>query len=118
MKESGNPSSIALLELKIKTLSTALHDLQAEIEALGKGADEAGEDGTDFYEEVRRFEIYLIERALAQAKGVQKEAAKILKLRTSTLNQKIKLYNISSKYYAYQSSNNDGNNERPQELSA
>lgn len=107
-----------MLELKIKTLHTALQDLQMEIEALGKGSEDAGEDGTDFYEEVRRFEIYLIERALAQAKGVQKEAAKILKMRTSTLNQKIKLYNISSKYYAYQSSNNNGNTEHLKEMSA
>jgi DNA-binding NtrC family response regulator len=111
-----------LLELKIKTLYTALHDLQVEIEALGEGSDLNPDGGTDFYEEVRRFEIYLIERALAQTKGVQKEAAKILKMRTSTLNQKIKLYNISSKYYAYQSTNGNGNGngngERPKELSA
>jgi transcriptional regulator with GAF, ATPase, and Fis domain len=101
-----NQNATALLELKIKTLYTALHDLQTEIEAIGKAKEDIEDDGTDFYEEVRRFEIYLIERALVQAKGIQKEAAKILKLRTSTLNQKIKLYNISPKYYAYQPSGN------------
>lgn len=104
--------------MKIKTLKTALHDLQVEIEALGKQSDASTDDGTDFYEEVRRFEIYLIERALVQAKGVQKEAAKILKMRTSTLNQKIKLYNISPKYYAYESSTNSGNAEEQHKLSA
>lgn len=117
--ESTNFNAIALLELKIKTLKTALHDLQVEIESLGKQSDASGgDDGRDFYEEVRRFEIYLIERALVQAKGVQKEAAKILKMRTSTLNQKIKLYNISPKYYAFDSSNSQGNAEERRKLSA
>lgn len=113
----SNHNATAMLELKIKTLYTALHELQTEIEAIGTTKEEVEDDGTDFYEEVRRFEIYLIERALVQAKGIQKEAAKILKLRTSTLNQKIKLYNISPKYYAYPSSNN-GRSRQQNKLSS
>jgi len=81
-------------------------------------SDASTENATDFYEEVRRFEIYLIERALVQARGVQKEAAKILKMRTSTLNQKIKLYNISSKFYAYQSPNSNGSDEQEENSNA
>lgn len=92
---------ISLLEMRIKALYTALHDIQTEIETLGKVSEILIESGIDFYAEVARFEIYLIERALAQTNGVQKDAARLLNLRTSTLNQKIKLYNISSKYYLY-----------------
>lgn len=99
--DQGQVNLIGLLEMRIKSLYTALHDMQVEIETFNKVSEIPIEDGLDFYEEVARFEIYLIERALAQANGVQKEAAKLLKLRTSTLSQKIKLYHISSKYYPY-----------------
>ena len=119
MSGLSNNQAIALLELKIKSLHTALHDLQVEIEALHAASEVSNDGEIDFYDEVRNFEIYLIERALVQAKGVQKEAAKILKLRTSTLSQKIKLYNISPKYYAYHSSDDDSREEkRPHKLSA
>jgi transcriptional regulator with GAF, ATPase, and Fis domain len=49
----------------------------------------------DFYEEVRRFEIDLIKRALLQTGGHQVRAAKLLNLKVTTLNSKIKHYNIS-----------------------
>jgi len=49
----------------------------------------------DFYEEVRRFEVDLIKRALLQTAGHQVRAAKLLNLKVTTLNSKIKHYNIS-----------------------
>jgi transcriptional regulator with GAF, ATPase, and Fis domain len=52
------------------------------------------ENGVDFYEEVRRFEIDLITRALFQTGGHQARAAKLLNLKITTLNSKIKHYNI------------------------
>jgi hypothetical protein len=112
MSGLSNNQAVALLELKIKSLHTALHDLQVEIESLHAASEVSNDGEIDFYDEVRNFEIYLIERALVQAKGVQKEAAKILKLRTSTLSQKIKLYNISPKYYAYQSADDNCREEK------
>lgn len=51
--------------------------------------------GFDFYDEVSRFEIDLIKRALLQTGGHQVRAAKLLNLRVTTLNSKIKHYNIS-----------------------
>jgi transcriptional regulator with PAS, ATPase and Fis domain len=48
----------------------------------------------NFFEEVRRFEIRLIERALELAGGNQARAAKLLGLGTTTLNYKIKSYNL------------------------
>lgn len=99
--DQGQLNLMGLLEMRIKSLYTALQDMQSEIETFNKVSEIPIEGGLDFYEEVARFEIYLIERALAQANGVQKEAARLLKLRTSTLSQKIKLYHISSKYYPY-----------------
>ena len=43
-----------------------------------------------FYEEVRRFEIGLITRALRQAHGRQNAAARLLGLKATTLNAKMK----------------------------
>src|ERR1043165_3322708 len=50
--------------------------------------------GLDFYREVRRFEITLIQRALRHAGGKQTQAASLLGLCTTTLNSKIKAYHI------------------------
>ena len=47
-----------------------------------------------FYEEVRRFEIRLITRALQRAHGKQKEAARLLGLKATTLNAKMKQYQM------------------------
>jgi len=50
--------------------------------------------GLDFYDEVRRFEIDLIRRALDQTGGHQSRAARLLGMNATTLNSKIKTYNI------------------------
>lgn len=48
----------------------------------------------DFYENVDRFEIIMIKRALRKAKGNQRKAAKLLGLNATTLNSKIKRYGV------------------------
>ena len=50
--------------------------------------------GVNFYDEVRRFEIDLIRRALDQTGGHQSRAARLLGMNATTLNSKIKTYNI------------------------
>lgn len=50
--------------------------------------------GIDFYDEVRNFEISLIEQALRKTQGCQVRAAALLRLKTTTLNTKIKNYAI------------------------
>ena len=47
-----------------------------------------------FYEEVRRFEIGLITRALRLAHGKQSMAARLLGLKPTTLNAKMKQYQM------------------------
>ena len=53
------------------------------------------EQGVDFYNEVSRFEIELIQRALLHTTGHQRRAASLLNLKVTTLNSKIKHYKIS-----------------------
>jgi len=50
--------------------------------------------GISFYDEVSRFEIELIRRALEFTGGHQSRAAKLLGMNNTTLNSKIKVYNI------------------------
>ena len=50
--------------------------------------------GVNFYDEVRRFETDLIRRSLDQTGGPQSRAARLLGLNATTLNSKIKSYNI------------------------
>lgn len=49
-------------------------------------------NGIDFYGEVERFETALIKLALDEAEGNQAHAARLLGLRATTLNSKIKQY--------------------------
>jgi len=53
--------------------------------------------GANFYDEVRRFETDLIQRALEQTGGHQSRAARLLGLNATTLNSKIKTYNIPAR---------------------
>lgn len=51
-------------------------------------------DGIDFYKEVEQFEIELIKLALDHTRGSQVKAARLLAIKPTTLNSKIKLYGI------------------------
>lgn len=52
--------------------------------------------GIDFYAEVQRFETHLIRMALAETAGNQAKAARLLGIKATTLNSKIKLFNIQT----------------------
>lgn len=58
------------------------------------GGDPAISQGISFNDEVRAFEIYLIKQALIHTKGNQKQAARLLDMKATTLHAKIKSYNI------------------------
>jgi len=51
--------------------------------------------GIDLFQEVKRFEINLINLALKQTHGHQARAARLLNTNPTTLNSKIKLYGLS-----------------------
>lgn len=79
---------------KLQQLITAVH---TELEILsGRHLLEINE-AIDFYSEVMSFEIGLIKGALRRTQGHQGRAARLLNLNPSTLNAKIKQYEI--KFY-------------------
>ena len=86
------------LRLRLLTLKDLAHAFLEELGTVGDGeaGAEPGEGPIDFYEEVRRFEIEMIQSALRRANGVQTEAAALLGLKPSTLHAKLKLYQLSA----------------------
>ncbi len=75
----------------LKDLALALLN---EVQTFGDDQTSAISESIDFYEEVRRFEIELITRALKRTGGHQMRAARLLNVKVTTLNSKIKRYNI------------------------
>lgn len=71
------------------------HEMVKESE--GTSADIDIARGVNFYDEVKKFEIDIIRRALDQTGGHQSRAARLLGLNATTLNSKIKSYNIPAR---------------------
>lgn len=88
------PLQNTLLRNKIAVLSALMTSLHAAVDDLESYQLPPVEAELDFYEEVRRFEISLIKRALRATGGSQIRAARLLKLNATTLNTKIKNYRI------------------------
>ena len=78
----------------IDSLNRLVAQLAAAVETLEEPTVPSIENGLDFYAEVRKFEMSLIQRALKYTGGAQNKAAVILKLKHSTLNSKIKNYKL------------------------
>ena len=80
-------------------LRPEISDPQSVVSSSHDGASNAAVHdiarGVNFYEEVRRFEVDLIRRALEQTGGHQSRAARLLGMNATTLNSKIKTYNIN-----------------------
>ena len=85
-------------EITVKCLRPEVRDpnLAREMIQDGEGTSEDIDisRGVNFYDQVRRFETDLIRRALDQTGGHQSRAARLLGLNATTLNSKIKSYNI------------------------
>jgi len=79
----------------IATFRELVLRLLCEVQAINEVSALTIDNGFDFYAEVSRFEINLIKRALLQTGGHQVRAAKLLNLKVTTLNSKIKHYQIS-----------------------
>jgi DNA-binding NtrC family response regulator len=79
---------------KIEDLTSLASALLEEVKAILPAGTVDVRSGVDFYEEVKQFEIELIQRALDRTGGHQTRAANLLKIKITTLNSKIKRYHI------------------------
>lgn len=95
--ESEFERRVQQLSLLAKELATEIEILQAELSRQRRQPKQIDfeKDGIDFYEEVERYEIELIRSALKQCNGNQSQAAKLLQLKSTTLNSKLKHYGIN-----------------------
>ena len=112
------------LRLRLMTLKDLAHAFLEELGAVGEHDPAGVERGIDFYDEVRRFEIELIQSALRHTSGVQTEAATLLGLKPTTLHAKLKQYQLAASEFgprgsstasagaARQPSGEDGGQER------
>jgi DNA-binding NtrC family response regulator len=85
--QSSQHKIASVKQLAIRLLREVQSLREVEVRSLGAGVD--------FYAEVSRFEIDLIKCALLQTAGHQRQAARLLNLKVTTLNSKIKHYNIA-----------------------
>lgn len=85
----------AALGSNIEALKKLALALLSEVQALGNIHFPDVRRGVNFYQEVQRFEMALIQHALERTGGHQSRAARLLGLRVSTLNSMMKRYNIS-----------------------
>ena len=89
-------------EITVDCLRPEVRDPQLALKMIAETEGMTGEidlaRGVSFYDEVKRFEIDLIRRALDQTGGHQSRAARLLGLNATTLNSKIKSYNIQLKH--------------------
>jgi transcriptional regulator with GAF, ATPase, and Fis domain len=93
--EQGEHSESSSAHSNIATLKELVLRLLSELQCITEVNTLTVGNGLDFYDEVSRFEIDLIKRALLQTGGHQVQAAKLLNLKVTTLNSKIKHYQIS-----------------------
>ncbi|MEO8573120.1 MAG: sigma-54 dependent transcriptional regulator [Pyrinomonadaceae bacterium] len=88
-------------EITVECLRPEVRDPALAFEMMRKAEGTSGNidigRGVNFYDEVKRFEIDLIRRALDQTGGHQSRAARLLGLNATTLNSKIKTYNIHTR---------------------
>jgi transcriptional regulator with GAF, ATPase, and Fis domain len=82
------------VDVRLNTLRETVLQLLDEVECLAISRPVDIKRGTCFSDEVRQFEVSLIRTALGRTSGSQTRAAKLLGLKPTTLNAKIKRYGI------------------------
>ena len=90
----GNELTVECLRPEVRDPNLATEMIRA---TEGTSADIDISRGVNFYDEVKKFEIDLIRRALDQTGGHQSRAARLLGLNATTLNSKIKTYNLDAR---------------------
>ncbi len=93
--ESDIERRVEQLAVMAKALTTEMEILQAELYRRHPTQIDFDRDSIDFYGEVERYEIELISNALNKCNGNQARAAKLLRMKSSTLNAKLKHYGIN-----------------------
>lgn len=92
-KSNGGHGEVVAIQ-GIEVLKKLALGLLKEVEALEKARPPDVTGNISLYDEVRRFEVSIIRSALLRTGGHQGRAARLLGVKLSTLNTKIKRYEI------------------------
>lgn len=84
----------AIVRLRISRLRSLALAFLSQFDNLGSVEPIKIDSGIDLKDEVRRFEVELIRSALECTGGNQRRAARLLKLKPTTLNAKMKSYKL------------------------
>ena len=84
------------VDVRLNTLRETVLQLLDEVESLAITRPVDIKRGARFSDEVRQFEVSLIRTALGRTSGSQTRAARLLGLKPTTLNAKIKRYGITA----------------------
>jgi len=95
---SDRTNSESNVDVRLNTLRETVLQLLDEVESLAISRPIDIKRGARFSDEVRQFEVNLIRTALGRTSGSQIRAARLLGLKPTTLNAKIKRYNITPAY--------------------
>ena len=87
------------MEVQLGVLKEVALSLLRQLDVIKTSTRSPRGDGRSLHDEVRDFEIEMINSALAQTHGHQRKAAGLLGLKVTTLNAKLKRYNIMSRFY-------------------
>ncbi|HEX5873671.1 MAG TPA: helix-turn-helix domain-containing protein [Pyrinomonadaceae bacterium] len=87
---------VATVDARLNTLRETVLQLLDEVESLAISRPVDIKRGARFSDEVRQFEVSLIRTALGRTSGSQTRAARLLGLKPTTLNAKIKRYGITA----------------------
>ena len=90
---NGSPSG-AVNGNRIEALKKLTRQLLKEVQSLEESRTPYAKSSIRLSEEVQRFEVDLIRCALTRTSGNQRRAARLLGIKATTLNSKIKRYNI------------------------
>lgn len=93
VEQTSNNSTV---DVRLNTLRETVLQLLDEVESLAISRPVDIKRGARFSDEVRQFEVSLIRTALGRTSGSQTRAARLLGLKPTTLNAKIKRYGITA----------------------
>src|SRR5258708_38615839 len=100
----------ATLDKRIDALSDVAATVMEAVDSL-RTAQPSCHHNITLQAEVQRFETELIRTALERTGGNQARAARLLGVKHTTLNAKIKRYQIHSNGYAFEADKNSGESE-------
>ena len=92
--QPSGPGTGAVNVNRIEALKKLTRQLLREVQSLEEARMPYSKSSIRLSEEVQRFEVDLIRCALARTSGNQRRAASLLGIKATTLNSKIKRYNI------------------------